>query len=539
MVREGTDLREVTGSGRSRRHPRSRGHKGRVAALVGGQATNEEAFLLQRLLREGLDSHDIECRSASGTVELGVARSAGRHRRCRRRSRTSSSRTPSSSSEPSRWTTPRSSICGSARACAATASSSRSRRPARARWTPNATLSVRYAPGDGDRVPGCSGGCSFDAASRTTARTTVRRLTDLATLLRDGGSDVVILWGESLPPEALPSAAANRRAAGAVRARRRRAARDPGRRQHPRGPRGRSAAERRARLLGAARVGRGVAEIAKAAASGEIASLYLLQVDPLRELADREAWRAALGGAFLVVAHASVLSEGLAKYADVDLPGRVERREGRHRRPSRRAAAAPARRDQAPRRGPRRAGQVIADVARRVGHDLGALTSPMAFEQLTEAVPFYAGLTLEQIGGRGRALAGDRARGSSSGGRRRHGRCCWQPRQRPAGTGERPSPPTDICGSEPTARSGPPPRSRSRRRCSSPSPSRSSNFARGRRAARHRRRRGRRGGPERDAAVRTGRRPDRRAERDRVPGCRDRQGLGQRPDRAAGGGFKA
>src|SRR5690606_32054323 len=39
--------------------------------------------------------------------------------------------------------------------------------------------------------------------------------------------------------------------------------------------------------------------------------------------------------------------------------------------------------------------------AARVGLDLGVLTAPMAFRQLVEAVPYFAGLTLEQIGGRG------------------------------------------------------------------------------------------------------------------------------------------
>src|SRR3954449_12301804 len=33
-----------------------------TAALVGGQATNEEGFLLQRFLREGLEAHDIDSR---------------------------------------------------------------------------------------------------------------------------------------------------------------------------------------------------------------------------------------------------------------------------------------------------------------------------------------------------------------------------------------------------------------------------------------------------------------------------------------------
>ena len=56
------------------------GHRGRVGALVGGQASNEEAFLLGRMLREGLDSRDIDSRFIpathphQATVDLPVAR---------------------------------------------------------------------------------------------------------------------------------------------------------------------------------------------------------------------------------------------------------------------------------------------------------------------------------------------------------------------------------------------------------------------------------------------------------------------------------
>jgi len=48
-------------------------HRGRVAALAGGQATNEEGFLLARLLREALGSGDIDSR-AGEQVPLGLAR---------------------------------------------------------------------------------------------------------------------------------------------------------------------------------------------------------------------------------------------------------------------------------------------------------------------------------------------------------------------------------------------------------------------------------------------------------------------------------
>jgi NADH-quinone oxidoreductase subunit G len=46
--------------------------------------------------------------------------------------------------------------------------------------------------------------------------------------------------------------------------------------------------------------------------------------------------------------------------------------------------------------------QVIADVARRLGHDPGEfLTGFQVSKKLFETVPFYNGLTLEEIGGRG------------------------------------------------------------------------------------------------------------------------------------------
>src|SRR5450755_513051 len=66
LARDGSELREVSweralevAAGLSR-------HRGRVGALVGGQATNEEGFLLGRLLRDGLDSHDIDSRRGAG-----------------------------------------------------------------------------------------------------------------------------------------------------------------------------------------------------------------------------------------------------------------------------------------------------------------------------------------------------------------------------------------------------------------------------------------------------------------------------------------
>jgi NADH-quinone oxidoreductase subunit G len=100
------------------------------------------------------------------------------------------------------------------------------------------------------------------------------------------------------------------------------------------------------------------------------------------------------------VAHASFLTEGIGEYADVVFPaeaypekeGTVVHPDGRLQR-LRLAIAHP---------GSVRAGwQVISELALRLGLDLDVLSGAMASRQLFAAVPFYAGLTLEEIGGRG------------------------------------------------------------------------------------------------------------------------------------------
>jgi NADH-quinone oxidoreductase subunit G len=146
--------------------------------------------------------------------------------------------------------------------------------------------------------------------------------------------------------------------------------------------------------------GREAAEIAAAAATGELSALYLLETDPVRDRPDRALWERAMHHAGLVVAHASVLTEGLREHAHVIFPaessaekeGTVVHPDGRLQRL--RAAIG--------HHGDVRAGwSVIADVAKRCGHDLGVLTSGMAFAQLARAVPFYAGITLDEIAGQG------------------------------------------------------------------------------------------------------------------------------------------
>jgi NADH-quinone oxidoreductase subunit G len=102
----------------------------------------------------------------------------------------------------------------------------------------------------------------------------------------------------------------------------------------------------------------------------------------------------------LVVAHASVLTDGLREHANVVFPadsyaekeGTVVHPDGRLQR-LRMAIAHPAE--------VRPGWSVIAALSKRVGYDQRVLTSSMAFAELVAAVPFYEGITLEEIGGRG------------------------------------------------------------------------------------------------------------------------------------------
>ncbi len=146
-----------------------------------------------------------------------------------------------------------------------------------------------------------------------------------------------------------------------------------------------------------ARDARGIAE---GLAAGELAALYLLNCDPLRDQADRELWERALSAASTVVAHASFLTETMLEHADVIFPaeayaekeGTVVHPDGRLQR-LRPAIARP---------GEVRGGwHVICELAQALGLDLDVFGAAMASRQLFDAVPFYAGLTLEEIGGRG------------------------------------------------------------------------------------------------------------------------------------------
>jgi NADH-quinone oxidoreductase subunit G len=107
-----------------------------------------------------------------------------------------------------------------------------------------------------------------------------------------------------------------------------------------------------------------------------------------------------LAAAGTVIAHAAFLTDVLREHATVILPAEsYAEKEGTVTHPDGRLQRL---RPAIGRQGDVRPGwQVVAELMARAGTDPHVLTGPMASRQLFEAVPVYAGLTLEELGGRG------------------------------------------------------------------------------------------------------------------------------------------
>jgi NADH-quinone oxidoreductase subunit G len=146
-------------------------------------------------------------------------------------------------------------------------------------------------------------------------------------------------------------------------------------------------------------VGMSTEEIRAALVSGDLTGLILFGADPLRDFPDTPAWEEALTAADFIVSFSMHENSTTAK-ADVVLPlethaekdGTVTHPDGRLQRV----------RPSASRPGEIRPNiQVLAELASKLGLDTGIDSQPTAFAALTAAVPFYAGITDQQIGGRG------------------------------------------------------------------------------------------------------------------------------------------
>jgi NADH-quinone oxidoreductase subunit G len=394
MVRDGGELRPVSWErALDEAAAGLRRAGGRVGVLAGGATTNEEGFLLQRIAREALGTADLDSRvydvgdrdatlalhdpALQATVsdlefahtvlvlgvepvddmpiiDLRIRKGVRRHR----------VKLAVASSRPSTL-------------------------------DPNARQIVRFAPGDEPRAAALLAG----ALSGGDVPDTLREVVDL---LKTGGEEVVIVYGERVLADAagarglvaLADALGLRGRAGAgllgvPAATNARGLREVG--VLPFAGPGLSDLEA---------AGRSTSEIAEAGAAGELAALWLADVDPVATHPNRAAWDAALERASTIVAHAGYLTEGIREHATVVFPteshaehdGTIVHPDGRVQR-LRQVIA---------RVGEVRPGWwVLDELGKRLGVDGRVLAGPVVSKQLFETVPFYAGLTLDAIGGKG------------------------------------------------------------------------------------------------------------------------------------------
>jgi NADH-quinone oxidoreductase subunit G len=276
----------------------------------------------------------------------------------------------------------------------------------------NAHGLVRYAPGAAEAAIGALATAIGDRnadlndlAGRSGAD--ADSLRDAAAALADADGPVVVLWGERLS-----HGPRGKQAVGAlIQLARRLGLADTdgsGLIEVPEGANGRGLRE-----VGAVpnmrpgfaeptieTPGKSAPEIA-AAMGDELTTLVLFGADPLRNHPDREAWENALDRATNVIAFADFVNESVDQHANVVFPaesyaekeGTVTHPDGRVQR-LRQAIARPG--EVRPQR------TVLLDlISALLGERLEIHSAPMLTAQAFAAVPFYAGLTLEQIGGGG------------------------------------------------------------------------------------------------------------------------------------------
>jgi NADH-quinone oxidoreductase subunit G len=153
------------------------------------------------------------------------------------------------------------------------------------------------------------------------------------------------------------------------------------------------------RAANAPLVGRPTEEIRAALESGELKSLILFGADPLRDFPDTKAWEAALTACDHLVVFSMFENATTAK-ADVVFPLETHaEKDGTLTHPDGRLQRV---RPSASRPGDIRPNvQVLANLSATLGHDTGLDSQSTAFAALTEDVPFYSDITAADIGGRG------------------------------------------------------------------------------------------------------------------------------------------
>jgi NADH-quinone oxidoreductase subunit G len=363
---------------------------GKVAAIA-GDASNEEGFLLQRLVREALGSPHVDSRPSRGPQREVLARLAEPAISAKVRDIDDADAilvlgTDPLHSSPILDLRVRKAIRrGGAKLAVAT------ERPTA--LDGGAEASFRYAPG---------GATAFLMGLAAALRNGDAEAPEagIADVLR-GAESVVVLWGERIGREdhatvkalldvAVTLGLAEKDGSGLL---------EIPDTTNARGLREAGCLPDAGPGLAETAAGLATEEIRAALVSGELSGLVLFGADPLRDFPDTPAWEEALTAADFVVSFSMHENATTAK-ADVVLPlethaekdGTVTHPDGRLQRV----------RPSAGRPGDIRPNiQVLAELASKLGLETGIDSQPTAFAALTQAVPFYAGITETDIGGRG------------------------------------------------------------------------------------------------------------------------------------------
>jgi NADH-quinone oxidoreductase subunit G len=360
---------------------------GRVAALV-GDASNEEGFLLQRLVRDALGSPHIDSRPSRGPQADVLRRLAEPNVSAKVRDIDEADAilvlgTDPLHSSPILDLRVRKAIRrNGAKLVVAT------ERPTA--LDGGAEAIARFAPGQATHFVGELAGAIGGGDNVATP---------IAGTLRDA-ERVVVIWGERIAredgaAEALLAIASATNMASAEGA---------GLLEIPdttnaRGLRETGCLPDAGPGLAETAAGMATEEIRQALIDGELSGLVLFGADPLRDFPDTPAWEEALTAADFVVSFSMHENATTAK-ADVVFPlethaekdGTVTHPEGRLQRV----------RPSASRPGYVQPNIVVlSELAEALGLDTGINSQPTAFAALTKAVSFYNGIGDEQIGGRG------------------------------------------------------------------------------------------------------------------------------------------
>jgi NADH-quinone oxidoreductase subunit G len=145
--------------------------------------------------------------------------------------------------------------------------------------------------------------------------------------------------------------------------------------------------------------GRDASAIREGLAEGSLEAAFLVNADPVRDFAMGPDWNEALSKAGFVVA-VSMFEDASTRHADVVFPAEsYAEKEGTVTHPDGRIQRL---RPGVPHPGDvRPTWQVLVELSARLGHETGLDSAPEVLAAIASEVPFYAGITPEEIGGTG------------------------------------------------------------------------------------------------------------------------------------------